>query len=296
MEEVFNVLPVLPDDEMAYELYHKAEAERRLTIDRTMASLGKTRDKLTTEKEKEAEREKERQERINRRRAREAAAAASKQQAEAEATALREPVLPTPVQVNRIDQIKGYLVDIYTEKCPDKVSKIDRLLERYVGREEEFLLFVCDKYDVPVPQEPPPPPALVQPVVTAAPPPDVVAKEGTEEDTEVRGRRRDAIDPPMLRSESEGPERAADDSSAHKLDHRSMTSLDGKPKKVSTSFFYLVEALALFVPCYTINICQDGQAAGAGGPRFGSRSLSPPAPNRRVTSNWKGGDDEELYK
>jgi hypothetical protein len=245
MEEVFNVLPVLPDDEMAFELYHKAEAEKRLTIDRTMASLGKTRDKLTIEKEKEAEREKERQERINRRRAREAAAAAaaSKQQAEAEAAALREPELPTPVQVNRVDQIKGYLVDIYTEKCPDKVSKIDRLLERYAGREEEFLLFVCDKYSVPVPQEPVPPPAPAQPVIPTAPSPEVTAKQ---EEDEVRGRRRDAVETPLLRSESEGPERAADDSSAHKLEHRSMTSLDEKTNKVIVSFNVSKQALSIF--------------------------------------------------
>lgn len=237
MEEVFNVLPVLPDDEMAFELYHKAEAERRLTIDRTMASLGKTRDKLTIEKEKEAEREKERQERINRRKAKEAAAAAAlKQQAEADAAALRDAEQPHVVQINRIDQIKGYLVDIYNDKCPDKVSKIDRLLERYGGREEEFLLFVCDKYNVPVPQEP-----IPVPVPQMNPTPQPTTATGKEED-EVRGRRRD-VDSPMLRSESEGPDRAADDSSAHKLDHRSMSSMEGKAKKVS------------FPLCYRVTIC-----------------------------------------
>ena len=34
MWQVFNVLPVRPDDEAAYLAHHKAEAEKRLTIDR----------------------------------------------------------------------------------------------------------------------------------------------------------------------------------------------------------------------------------------------------------------------
>ena len=34
MEEVFSIIPVRPDDEQMFSLYHKMEAERRLTAER----------------------------------------------------------------------------------------------------------------------------------------------------------------------------------------------------------------------------------------------------------------------
>lgn len=37
-------------------------------------------------------------------------------------------------------------------------------------------------------------------------------------------------------------------------------------------------------------------SAAKSGARFGSRSLSPPAANARGRANWKGGEDEELFK
>ena len=36
MDEVFNILPVRPDDEQMFTLYHKVEAERRLLAERYM--------------------------------------------------------------------------------------------------------------------------------------------------------------------------------------------------------------------------------------------------------------------
>lgn len=81
MEEVFNVIPVLPDDELAYNLHHKAEAEKRLTIDRTTASITKMRDKASVEKEREQERERDRQDRAAKRRAKDLAAAAERKRA-----------------------------------------------------------------------------------------------------------------------------------------------------------------------------------------------------------------------
>ena len=156
MEEVFNCLPVLPDDELAFNMYHKAEAEKRLTIDRTTASITKMRDKVSVEKEKEIEREKERQERITKRRARdrETMAAAHRTLSEERARVgipdQANGLLPSgdrqsgdniggniePKEIPyhklpRIEQIKFHLKEIYLEKCPDKLNKIDRLLERY---------------------------------------------------------------------------------------------------------------------------------------------------------------------
>jgi hypothetical protein len=41
------------------------------------------------------------------------------------------------------------LHEIYAICSPDKIPKIDKLLEKYVGREEEFLDFVHMKYSIP---------------------------------------------------------------------------------------------------------------------------------------------------
>lgn len=149
MDEVFDCLHVLPDDEAAYNMHHKAEAEKRLTMDRTTASITKMRDKASVEKEREAEKEKERQDRLRKRRQRDALAAAALQRTLSEERARagipdQANGLPMRTETDksgpketpyhrlpRIDQIKYHLKEIYTEKCPDKLNKIDRLLERY---------------------------------------------------------------------------------------------------------------------------------------------------------------------
>jgi len=48
----------------------------------------------------------------------------------------------------RLLEIKTILIQIYQKYSPEKTSKIDRLLAKYVGHEEEFLRFVYVKYDV----------------------------------------------------------------------------------------------------------------------------------------------------
>lgn len=48
----------------------------------------------------------------------------------------------------RIQEIKQILIDIYEKKSPEKINKIDRLLQKYAGHEEEFLLFVFSKYGI----------------------------------------------------------------------------------------------------------------------------------------------------
>ncbi|KAK0339586.1 hypothetical protein LTR94_033927, partial [Friedmanniomyces endolithicus] len=48
----------------------------------------------------------------------------------------------------RIDEIKEILIDIYQKKSPEKINKIERLLAKYAGHEEEFLLFVFSKYGI----------------------------------------------------------------------------------------------------------------------------------------------------
>lgn len=48
----------------------------------------------------------------------------------------------------RVEEIKKVLLDVYGKHSPEKVSKVDRLLIKYSGHEEEFLLFVFAKYGV----------------------------------------------------------------------------------------------------------------------------------------------------
>jgi hypothetical protein len=50
--------------------------------------------------------------------------------------------------VERLEEIKRILTEVYTIYSPEKLSKIDRLLAKYIGHEEEFLDFVFAKYSV----------------------------------------------------------------------------------------------------------------------------------------------------
>jgi hypothetical protein len=78
----------------------------------------------------------------------------------------------------RLEEIKLILTAIYNECRPDKVNKIDRLLERYQFREEQFLSFVYEKYGITPPRKDPP--KVVAKEVSAtilAPRPPVEVKE-----------------------------------------------------------------------------------------------------------------------
>ena len=48
----------------------------------------------------------------------------------------------------RVAEIRRTLLGIYADYSPEKVPKIDRLLGKYAGREEEFLHFVHEKYNI----------------------------------------------------------------------------------------------------------------------------------------------------
>ena len=132
MNQVFKSLPVLPDDEEAYAQYHKEQAEKRLT--------GDSRFKVAlAEKEKEKE-EREKKDKERRR--------AANLALRAKAMVPPTPVIPQVVTIDRVDEIKLELIKIYEEYCPDKINKIDKLLAKYLNREEEFLQFVIEKYGV----------------------------------------------------------------------------------------------------------------------------------------------------
>ncbi|CAE7424132.1 unnamed protein product, partial [Symbiodinium microadriaticum] len=178
MEEVFDIIPVRPDDEQMFTLYHKMEAERRLLAERTTASSSKVREKANMERErkeeadrlgrerwsrKRAEMLKEREREMERQRGLQAAAAAARLlEMEAEELRVVEHQLqmdrleaqqrltdPVPVGPERYEEIKLVLSRVYEQYCPNKMGKIDKLLAKYIGREEEFVAFVFDKYEVP---------------------------------------------------------------------------------------------------------------------------------------------------
>ena len=79
-----------------------------------------------------------------------------------EALALQEE--EEEVTPERLKEITETLVEIYKIHSPDKVTKIHRLLQKYLGREEEFLRFVYHKYNIT------PPTKVVVPAVVETPP------------------------------------------------------------------------------------------------------------------------------
>jgi hypothetical protein len=57
-------------------------------------------------------------------------------------------IIDEEVTPERMEEIKEILKDIYEKKSPEKINKIDRLIAKYTGHEEEFLLFVFSKYNI----------------------------------------------------------------------------------------------------------------------------------------------------
>jgi len=151
MEQTFNVLPTMADDEEAYMLYHKEQAEKRLTQEKRLSKAA------IAERERE---ERERKEKERKKAAKNFAPASKPKPVSPAPPSVIIPEVPT---VDRVEEIKKELVTIYTEYCPDKINKIDKLLSKYVTREEEFLQFVVEKYGVIQQKETPEPPSIVLP-------------------------------------------------------------------------------------------------------------------------------------
>jgi hypothetical protein len=151
MQQVFQVIPTMGDDEEAYSQYHKEQAGKRLTQEKRLS--------------KAALEQKEREEREKREKERKAKARAFALQPKPK-PAVPEP-LPAPLfvpdappSIDRVNEIKEELETIYLEYCPEKVSKIDKLLSKYITREEEFLQFVIEKYGVVQYKKSPEPPLI----------------------------------------------------------------------------------------------------------------------------------------
>lgn len=172
MEQVFSVLPVMADDQQAYLLHHKAESEKRLVAQRSVARAAEEKERATRAalppKKKEttlppvkepnggdhaaeapvslfttpaptAELSAEDTDGAASGAARESSSSDDDDDDEAEDGEC------TP---ERLAQIKLILQDVYQRFSPEKMGKIDRLLSKYAAHEEEFLRFVFQKYSV----------------------------------------------------------------------------------------------------------------------------------------------------
>ena len=168
MEQVFSVLPALPDDQQAFTLHHKVESAKRLNVQKQKNAILEKREKEAREKEL---RERPRPPLRPREPKREGGSAkidSSASSTEAAARLDSEKALQQDSRVagvhneptededdiyeectpERILEIKAILYDVYKKFSPEKLNKIDRLLAKYVTHEEEFLRFVFNKYSV----------------------------------------------------------------------------------------------------------------------------------------------------
>jgi len=166
MQQVFKVLPTRSDDEQAYIAHHKSEAGKRLT---GRSSQRSKMDEEDTKRESSSSRPPAERvtPKVQVRKQQDDSSSIASASVQPEASVVVEPeslsVLPSvsgaeenptgfddePVTPERLQEIIEILTEIYIEHSPEKVSKIGRLLQKYVGREEEFLRFVYHKYNIP---------------------------------------------------------------------------------------------------------------------------------------------------
>eukprot|EP01033_Poteriospumella_lacustris_P012064 gene12064-8619_t len=162
MRQVFSVLPTRGDDYAAYVAHQKVESEKRL-ISQTkerQAKLEAARQAQQKPLPKAAPRPRPTQSNPN---AAHGAHGSNGGNATnennnnseddrsentgniAEESQQEDENLCTP---ERLEEIKKVLLDVYDKHSPEKINKIDRLMGKYIGHEEEFLLFVFAKYGV----------------------------------------------------------------------------------------------------------------------------------------------------
>jgi hypothetical protein len=155
MEQVFSVLPVLPDDQQAYAAHHKAESEKRLVAQNRAAAAAK---KEREDREQEARAREKAKPPLRPRPPRNAGAAATTDTTESNSSGNasekgESDASAAATSPERLAQIKDALQRVYEEHCKEKVASIDFLLSKYAGREEEFLRFVLAKYEISNPEQ-----------------------------------------------------------------------------------------------------------------------------------------------
>jgi tubulin polyglutamylase TTLL6/13 len=161
MKEVMSVISALPDDEYAFIQHQKEASEQRLikkkevvnNIDKNTAKL------IAIEKKKEVVKKPTSAststtpttETVS------ITTTGNSQSAQVKETKnisnsqhlICEENDPMVAESKKLELIKIILKEIYMQHRPDKVLKIEKLLTRYVGLEEQFLIYVHQKYEVP---------------------------------------------------------------------------------------------------------------------------------------------------
>lgn len=157
MQQVFSVLPVLSDDHAAYLAFHKAESEKRLNAQRAAAA----KQPVPPEKKPTAPRRRD-PPKVMQDHNVESNEVKSDGQSSTSGETTKDESKVEPGQEEggedeeeeeecspeRLEEIKKILADVYEKFSPEKINKIDRLLNKYLGHEEEFLNFVFSKYGV----------------------------------------------------------------------------------------------------------------------------------------------------
>ena len=172
MHQTLRSLAVLPDDEQAYLQHHKTEAEKRLMArrerdkeERQMEIAGIIgRDKPTPLPARSMGTRKSLSSRLIGAQCRDRDLGSMTPVTESTVydavetledivddsfpLAPRSNVTTEQSPEERVLEIRRLLLEIYAQYSLEKVPKIDRLLGKYTGREEEFLRFVYQKYGI----------------------------------------------------------------------------------------------------------------------------------------------------
>ncbi len=181
MQQVFSILPVMADDHAAYLAFHKAESEKRLNAQ-------KSKQQPPTQEKKPNPAPRRRDTNISANKSNvekslldniasietkgdqaeenDAGNADGVETDETGAKSVENELSQMQSSIEqegndqqddddeeecspeRLEEIKKILIDIYEKYSPEKLNKIDRLLAKYIGHEEEFLQFVFSKYNV----------------------------------------------------------------------------------------------------------------------------------------------------
>jgi hypothetical protein len=180
MQQVFSVLPAMSDDQQAYIAHHKIESEKRLTAQRKELAQQQEQEKVKkptrppfkkifnspssgssssrvgeTASNKPSYQSELNQEAVDKDTNNNNNINGSKDSNSSSRDATDDSndqmidYFDEECTPERLQEIKEILFHIYEKYSPEKLTKIDRLLSKYVGHEEEFLRFVYGKYNVP---------------------------------------------------------------------------------------------------------------------------------------------------
>lgn len=183
MQQVFSVLPALSDDQQAYIAHHKIESEKRLTAQRKELAQQQDQEKVKKQPTRPPFKKIFNSPSSGSNNSNSKAGETASNKPPYHSCELNQEAVDKDITTNinnaskdsssgsrdaaddsndqmidyfdedctpeRLQEIKEILFHIYEKYSPEKVTKIDRLLSKYVGHEEEFLRFVYGKYNVP---------------------------------------------------------------------------------------------------------------------------------------------------